>query len=228
MERDAVRPDAGRHAWRQWPVAEASSRQPWQSPALGACCARSASSVPEQIGATFLGDAALPAAAHGDDAAADRQLSAAARPTGGRASLSDPGYGRTRRWRSTTDGDRSRRARSRPFSSSCRSSGQLWPAALIDRRSRSSSISAIDEPRVLGGRPSAAADRGLHALLTATPLSTLPLWILGSDDVKQAIAWRRPTRMDGAVAYVRGLSALAAREFLEAAAALRQSSRSAV
>ena len=55
------------------------------------------------------------------------------------------------------------------------------------------------------------------ALLTRTRLVTLPLWILGTDDVKQSIAGGADEDGNG-VEYARGLSALAARHYPQAAA----------
>jgi hypothetical protein len=62
-----------------------------------------------------------------------------------------------------------------------------------------------------GGRPLQQIE-DLHALLTTTPLRTLPLWLLGSDDVKERIAEasegfpvglvRRQARLDEGVAGV--------------------------
>jgi hypothetical protein len=66
-----------------------------------------------------------------------------------------------------------------------------------------------------GGRPLRQIE-DLHELLTTTRLVTLPLWVLGTDEVKQTIAGDA-TEDGGAVTYARGLSALAARDYSEAA-----------
>ena len=58
-------------------------------------------------------------------------------------------------------------------------------------------------------------------MLTATTLRTLPLWLLGSDDVKQRIAEASEER-SGATEYARGLRALTGRDYLRAAAHLRR------
>jgi hypothetical protein len=52
----------------------------------------------------------------------------------------------------------------------------------------------------------------LDRLLTETPLRTLPLWMLSSDATTEGIA-RRHDDGSGAVMYVRGLTALADRDF---------------
>ena len=61
----------------------------------------------------------------------------------------------------------------------------------------------------------------LHRLLTSSTLQTLPLWILGSDDVKQRIA-TASTEQSAAVEYARGLQALSRRDFSSAATSFRR------
>ena len=81
------------------------------------------------------------------------------------------------------------------------------------------------------GRAAAAGRRHLHrliedldAVLTKTSLRTLPLWLLGSDDVKQRIG----TTSDdgtGTVDDLRGIQALAGREYGAAASAFAEAER---
>jgi hypothetical protein len=66
-----------------------------------------------------------------------------------------------------------------------------------------------------GGRPLQQIEI-LQRLLTETPLRTLPLWMLGSDDVKERIA-RRHDDGSGGVEYARAVSALASRDYPTAA-----------
>ena len=101
---------------------------------------------------------------------------------------------------------------------------RLWPAELIE-----ASLPYFDHQRVLnrvmwdGGRPLAQIE-DLHWLLTETPLRTLPLWVLGSDEVRAGIA-RQGDDGTGAVEYVRGLTAMARRDYPGAAAAFASAER---
>ena len=74
-----------------------------------------------------------------------------------------------------------------------------------------------------GSRPLAQIE-DLHTLLTRTTLQTLPLWLLGSDAVKQRIAGSS-TERTAATEYVLGLGALSARDYLGAAARLGEAER---
>ena len=74
-----------------------------------------------------------------------------------------------------------------------------------------------------GSRPLQQID-DLHWLLTTTPLRTLPLWMLGSDEVTQRIAQAADER-SGATEYMRGLGALAARDARGAAAHFSEAER---
>ena len=74
-----------------------------------------------------------------------------------------------------------------------------------------------------GGRPLAQIE-DLHWLLTETPLRTLPLWILGSDDVRARIA-ESGDDGTGAAEYARGLTALARRDYPGAVDALASAER---
>jgi hypothetical protein len=74
-----------------------------------------------------------------------------------------------------------------------------------------------------GGRPLRQIEP-LHRLLTETPLRTLPLWMLGSDYVKERIARMRDDGT-GAAFYARGLSALASRDYPGAASAFEAAER---
>jgi hypothetical protein len=68
-----------------------------------------------------------------------------------------------------------------------------------------------------GGRPLTQIE-DLHAVLTQSTLRTLPLWILGSDEVKEEIA-EGAKPQTGETEYARGLRALAGRDYNGAAAA---------
>jgi hypothetical protein len=71
-----------------------------------------------------------------------------------------------------------------------------------------------------GGRPLAQIE-DLHAVLTQTTLRTLPLWVLGSDDVKERIA-EQAKPQTSETEYARGLRALAGRDYNGAATAFLQ------
>ena len=64
----------------------------------------------------------------------------------------------------------------------------------------------------------------LDAVLTRTGLKTLPLWMLGTDAVKQRIGVSADDG-SGTIEYVRGLDALAARDYLGAASEFARSER---
>jgi hypothetical protein len=92
----------------------------------------------------------------------------------------------------------------------------VWPDALI-----TGTLAAFEDQRILnrvlweGGKPLRQIE-DLHFLLTHTALRTLPLWILGTDDVKQRIAETSADRT-GVVDYARALRALSGRDYAGAA-----------
>ena len=170
----------------------------------------------EQIGATFVGDATFVRKLMADAPPLTDDFPHRLVPTPSRPSLSDPRYGVDRlvvdRYQRVIDPARARER----FRSSAFIRG-LWPADLIDR-----SLPLFEWQGVInrvfweGGKPLAQIE-DLHAVLTTTSLRTLPLWLLGSDEVKQRIA---ETKDDGAggMEYARGLRALAGRDYRGAAA----------
>lgn len=184
---------------------------PWQTPGLEARLREVGFERPEQIGATFVGDAAyLNELTAGTPPLTD-DFPQRLRPVAGRPSLSDPGYGVdrdvTRMYQATLDPERARAAfRASPLIR------QFWPAPLIER-----TLPFFDQQAIVnrvyweGGRPLRQIE-DLDAVLTRTTLRTLPLWILGSDDVKQRIA-ERGADASGAVEYARALRALSGRDF---------------
>jgi hypothetical protein len=185
--------------------------RPWQTPTLEARLREVGFERAEQIGATFVGDASFA-----------RELTSAApplvddfpqrlRPVADRPSLSDPRYGVdpavTRMYQHTLDPQRAKAAfTASPFVRS------MWPPTLIER-----TVPYFDVQRVLnrvyweGGRPLAQIE-DLDTVLTTTTLRTLPLWLLGSDEVKQEIA-EASSDTSGAREYARGLRALSGRDY---------------
>jgi predicted membrane-bound spermidine synthase len=202
---------------------ESTFVEPWTLPALRARLSEVGFELPQQIGATFVGDAAylrqLVAGAPPLTDAYPQRL----HPAAGRPSLSDPGYGVdaevTRLYQSVLDSERAKRAFA--ASSFIR---DLWPARLVE-----GTLPYFEHQGVLsrvfweGGRPLQQIDR-LDWLLTRTPLRTLPLWLLGSDFVKERIA-RVTNEATGADEYARGLSALAIRDYPGAARVLGEAER---
>jgi spermidine synthase len=198
------------------PVPEETFTAAWGHRTLRSRLADVGFEVPQQLGATFLGDAdylrQLTAGAEPLDDDHPQRL----RPVAGRPSLSDPGYGVnpevTRLYQSVLDPARARQAfLSSPFIR------RVWPARVIE-----ASVPYFDHQAVLnqvfweGGAPLRRIEQ-LHWLLTETPLRTLPQWLLGTDAVKEAIAKRRDDGT-GAPLYARGLMALVNRDYAGASA----------
>lgn len=202
------------------PVGEDDFVRPWTIPALRARLVEIGFELPQQLGATFLGDAEYLRELTADSPALDDDHPHRLHPVRGHPSLSDPGYGSdesvTRLYRTVLDPARARAAFER--SAYIRA---LWPSRVLD-----ATLPYFDHQNTMnqvlfeGGRPLARIET-LHHLLSETPLRTLPLWMLGSDDVKGAIAARRDDGT-GAPIYARGLSALVARDYPGAAAAFTE------
>ena len=190
--------------------------QPWRLPELRARLEEVGFELPQQIAATFLGDAAYLNALTANIPALVDNHPRRLRPAPRAPSLSDPGYGSdpdvTELYDSVLDP-----ARARAALAASDYMRRLWPAELIE-----AALPYFEHQRVLnrvmwdGGRPLAQIE-DLHWLLTETPLRTLPLWILGSDDVKARIAAQHDDGT-GAATYARGLTALARRDYPGAAA----------
>lgn len=94
---------------------------------------------------------------------------------------------------------------------------QVWPDEV-----RAATRRAFRWQRMLNARlvydGAALTERDLHTVLTESPLHTLPLWMLGSevDEVALARGVALDSRAHPAVARVRGLGALADRDYPEA------------
>ena len=170
---------------------------------------------PEQIGATFLGDAAYLRELTASTPPLTDDFPDRLRPVADRPSLSDPRYPRdaavVAQYQRTLDPARARDAFARSAFIA-----QLWPLALRDATLGWFDVEgAINRVFWEGGQPlRLVAD--LDATLTRTPLRTLPLWILDSDAVKQRIA-ASGNDGTGTVEYLRGAQLLAARDYESAA-----------
>ena len=202
------------------PVSDEQMRAPWQTPGLQAHLREVGFERPEQIGATFVGDSTFA-----------RELAAAAPaltddfphrlvPVPSRPSLSAPSYAidraQSERFQRVIDPARGHDA----FLSSSFVRG-LWPPDMIEQSAPFFTWQRLINRNFWeGGKPLMQIE-DLHAALTQTTLRTLPLWILGSDDVKEEIAERSTTK-NAETEYARGLRALAGRDYDGAAAAFLQ------
>jgi hypothetical protein len=205
------------------PATEDDFVRPWTIPALRARLAEVGLELPQQIGATFLGDATYlrELAAGAPPLADDYPHRLIPRPE--HPSLSHPGYGHdsavTAQYERTLDPARARAA----FESSPLIR-HAWPERVL-----AATLPYFEQQRAINGvfwdsgRPVRDIER-LHRLLTETPLRTLPLWVMGSDTVTEGIA-RRHDDGSGGVMYVRGLTALANRDYPGAAAAFSEAVR---
>jgi spermidine synthase len=202
------------------PIPEQQMRSPWQIPALQSRLSEVGFERPEQIGATFLGDAVFVKGLVGDTPPLTDNFPLRLVPTPARPSLSAPSHAidraATERFQRVIDPNRARDG----FVSSSFIRG-LWSSSLLEN-----SAPYFDWQRVInrviweGGRPLMQIE-DLHAVLTQSTLRTLPLWILGSDEVKEQIAeTSKPQTAE--TEYARGLRALAGRDYNGAAAAFLQ------
>jgi hypothetical protein len=173
---------------------------------------------PEEIGATFVGDAPYLRALTAQTPPLVDDFPQRLLPAPGRPSLSDPRYrsepAAAAYFQKVID---PAAARERFATSSF--VRRAWPEALI-----AGTLAAFEDQRIVnrvlweGGKPLRQIE-DLHFLLTHTALRTLPLWILGTDDVKQRIA-ETSTDRTGVVEYARALRALSGRDYAGAAVLL--------
>lgn len=197
---------------------------PWQTAGLEARLREVAFERPEQIGATFLGDAAYLRALTARTPPLTDNFPHRLAPVRGRPSLSDPAYGAdesvTVMYQSLLDVRRARDAfAASPFIRA------HWPAPLIERSlPYFEAQAALNRVYWEGGRPLRQIDE-LDTVLRTTTLRTLPLWLLGSDEVKQRIAEDAGGDTQGASEYARALRALSGRDYAGAAQWLDLASR---
>ena len=205
------------------PIREDAFAKPWVTPGLEARLREVGFEQPEEIGATFLGDAEYLRDLTKDTPELVDDFPQRLVPSPSRVSLSDPRYATDSSvsdfFQRVIDPGRARELFARsPFIR------QFWPAALVAR-----TIPAFDYQRIInrvlwdGGKPLRQIE-DLHFLLTRTPLRTLPLWVLGSDEVKQRIA-ESSGDTSGAVEYARALRALTGHGYAAAAGFFAASER---
>jgi spermidine synthase len=197
---------------------EASFSKPWVTPGLESRLREVGFETPQEIGATFIGDAPYLRALTAHTPPLVDDFPQRLIPVPGRPSLSDPRY---RSDPAVADYFQKvidpTAARERLANSSF--ARRLLPDALI-----AETLRAFEDQRIVnrvlweGGKPLRQIE-DLHFLLTHTTLRALPLWVLGSDDVKQRIAETSADRT-GVVEYARALRALSGRDYAGAAALL--------
>jgi predicted membrane-bound spermidine synthase len=184
----------------------------WTDPVLGPRLREVGFERPEQIGATFLGDASYLKALTASTEPLTDDYPRRIRPGGGGSLMADPAdRAASSRFLDVIDTARARQAfQASPFIQ------KHWPAALA-----AATLPEFDHQRLINRVMLESADPlaqidDLDALLTATTLRRLPLWMLGSNDALQSIA---DTGNDGTglVEYQTGVRALAIRNYQAAA-----------
>jgi spermidine synthase len=204
------------------PISEARFSKPWSDPRIGPHLREIGFEAPEQIGATFLGDASylnnltrdappltddyprrlvstLPPASH---VAAGTIIDEVG---GSFAEILDP-------------------ARAQLAFESSPLVRRLWPPALIAKSVPFFALQRVINRIIVEGAKPLGHIAELNALLTETDLRRLPLWALGSNDVLQRIA---ATGNDGSgmVEFAQGSRLLVARNYGAAASYLREAQR---
>ena len=205
------------------PIAEESFAKPWVTPGLEARLREVGFEQPEEIGATFLGDADYLRGLTKDTPALVDDFPQRLVPMPSRPSLSDPRYASdpavAALFQSVIDP-----VRARALFSTSPLIRRFWPEAL-----RARTLPAFDDQRIInrvlweGGKPLRQIE-DLHFLLTRTSLRALPLWVLGSDEIKQRIAETSDDR-SGAVEYARALRAMTGHGYAAAAAFFAETER---
>jgi spermidine synthase len=199
------------------PVSAAQFERAWRDPAVSDHLREIGFEMPQQIGATFLGDALYLRALTRQTSPLTDNYPQRLRPFPARLSQADPAGGVERGELAFIQGvldplrardafDRSELVR------------RLWPETLARQTLPLFDVQRTINRILFEGASPLRQIAELHALLTGTTLQKPPLWALGSDDVQQRIA---PTGDDGSymVPYVRGVRDLAARSYSAAAEA---------
>jgi predicted membrane-bound spermidine synthase len=199
------------------PVSVEHFSRAWQTPGLQASLREIGFERPEQIGATFLGDADDLRAFTAKTPPLTDDFPQRLRQPADRATLSDSRFGTDARVRAHYDHlmDPARAAQAFASSPLIR---RLWPEPLIE-----ATVPYFETERLVnqvlwdGSHPLAHVE-DWHDVLTTTTLRTLPLWLLGSDEVRQQIAEASESDETGAREYARGLRSLTGRDYERAAA----------
>jgi spermidine synthase len=190
------------------PTEEAFARQ-WSEPAAGAALRDSGFEAPEQLGATFMADAAGLSALAADAPPVTDDMPARISSRGPVWASSFPVF---LAW---TNAQRCREA----FRQSAYVE-RLWPPALRERTLESFEDQRLASELLLAPLVRSSATLGdLHRLLSTSTLETLPLWFLFSDPREQRIASRAEARGERSPALdtVLAKGAIARRDYAEAA-----------
>jgi spermidine synthase len=207
-----------RHA--QGPASDSAFSTPWNHPALGPHLREIGFEIPQQIGATFLGDASYLKALVAETPALTDDYPRRLVPVSATSLSADSrNRGALDLFRTVIDPARARRRFE--HSTFIRS---LWPEGL-----RNDTLPFFDHQDIInrtiweGANPLRYIE-ALHSLLTRTSLRRLPLWELGSNDALQRVA---DTGNDGTgmVEYQLGARALAIRNYSAAGRYLAESER---
>jgi spermidine synthase len=202
------------------PVSDAQFERAWQDPTVSAHLREIGFEVPQQIGATFLGDAFYLRGLTRQTLPLTDNYPQRLRPLPARLSQADPTDGVDRGEldfiRGVLDPLRARDAFDR--SEFVR---QLWPKTLARQTLPFFEVQKTINRIMFEGASPLRHIAELHALLTETSLQKPPLWALGSDDVQQQIA-RAVDDGSYMVPYVRGVRELAARSYSAAAEAFAE------
>jgi spermidine synthase len=206
------------------PVDKEAFSKPWITPGLQAHLREVGFEEPEEIGATFLGDAEYIREITKDTPPLVDDFPQRLVPSPSRPSLSDPRYATEQSvadyFQKVIDP-----ARAQALFASSPFVRRYWPDSLRVR-----SIPAFEYQRIInrvfweGGKPLRQIE-DLHFLLTKTQLRTLPLWMLGSDEAKERAAESTGDDRTGAVEYARGLRALTIRGYAAAEGFLTEADR---
>jgi spermidine synthase len=198
------------------PPEAATFSEPWASGEFGLRLREVGFELPEQVGATFLGDAAYLKSLAGDALPVTDNYPKRILASAEHLSLADARYGSNAQvmenFRQVLDPSRARRRfATSPFIQ------RLWPHAMARQTLPFFEHQGLIN-RVLSEGPNPLRYiEELHHTLADTPLRRLPLWMVGSDDVQQNIAETAEDSVGG-VDYVLGLRALVARNFTAAVA----------
>jgi predicted membrane-bound spermidine synthase len=204
-------------------VPERSFSAAWDDPLVWPKLREIGFEVPQEIGATFLGDASDLSRLAGGTPPVTDNYPQRLRPAATRLSLTQGPTDVDREIAElvtkVTDPSHARQAFQRSEFVQ-----KLWPEHLADATLPFFDIqTSINTVIVEGARPLARIE-DLHRLLTTTTLRRVPLWMLGSDDAQQEAA-EVGKDASGMVEYVIGIRALVARDYFAAAGSFAEAER---
>ncbi len=194
------------------PASAAQFRHLWSDACIGPQLREIGLEVPEQLVATFIGDAAD----WGQVTAATPPLTDD-RPKRLHTLYSEPSDARLDFYLAAIDPSRARGALAR----SAFAQG-LFPPEIVQATGPYFELQSLVN-LALAGPPSPLPHlHQIHDLLTRTSLQTLPLWLLGSNDTSLHIAASVRDDVSGSLDYTRALGALVGRDYVLAAENLQR------